>query len=72
MREPAMAKITVDITEVNAEVLAQLAKHFTYLDAQTLSDRLKTYPDGRTEADRMMQAVAALRRGLAKAGFEPA
>jgi hypothetical protein len=66
-----MARITIEMNDENAGALAQLAKRFSTVEARTLSDHLKQYSDGRTEAEHMMSSVNLLRRALAKAGYDP-
>jgi regulator of sigma D len=67
-----MIRITVELGEESAEALAQMAKRFSRVEANTLSNQLLRYSDGQSELDHMMSAVAALSKALAKSGFDPA
>jgi hypothetical protein len=63
-----MTKVVLDLASADeAMALAQLAKRFTYEDAERLSNR---HDDGH-ERDAMLEGVLSLQRGLAEAGFAP-
>lgn len=56
-----------DITEDQAEALAQMCKRFGLYHAETLAN---AFDQGR-ERDHMIDGVGALRRALRDAGFAP-
>ena len=60
-------KLRVELTEGQAEALAQLVKRFTYEDAE----RLANAHDGGRERDEMLEAVMSIQRQLAERGFAP-
>jgi hypothetical protein len=62
-----MTKIVLDLPRDEAMALAQLAKRFTYDDAERLSSRY----DGGEERDAMFAGIDKLQRALAEAGFAP-
>lgn len=64
-------KVAVHLEEDAAAALAQLAKRFTWEDANRLSNRFASGADGRPERDHMLDGVFALQRALAEAGHDP-
>jgi hypothetical protein len=60
-------KVVLELRRDEAMALAQLAKRFTYEDAERLSSRY----DGGEERDAMLEGILSLQRALAEAGFAP-
>lgn len=60
-------RVALELPEDQAMALAQLAKRFSFTDAQNLSAAY----DGGGERDTMIQAVCTLARALRDAGFAP-
>jgi hypothetical protein len=60
-------KIPLELSEDQAEALAQLCKRFGYSHAVELSNAF----DGGRERDDMIDAVCVLRRALRDKGFAP-
>lgn len=62
-----LVRLTLELPEPQALALAQLAKRFTFEDAERRANAF----DGGRERDAMIDGISTLRRALADAGFEP-
>lgn len=60
-------RLRLDLSEQEAEALAEMAKRFTHEDGERFGN---PYDQGR-ERDAILRGVAILREALAKEGFAP-
>jgi hypothetical protein len=58
-------RLAVDLSEDQAEALAQMVKRFCWEDAERLANRF----DGGREREHILEAIGRLERALADAGF---
>lgn len=64
-------KLTIDLTDHQSLALAQMVKRFGWDHAVMLSNRYDKYPDGRAEADHILEAVCVVQRALREQGMAP-
>ena len=63
--------IPLDLPRDEATAFAELLKRTTYEDCVRRSNRVRKYPDGRSELDVMWSPVRMIETQFAKAGFAP-
>jgi len=66
-----MAIIHLDLPADEADAFARLLKRMTLDDCIRHSNKIRRYPDGRTEHDTMWSAVLLMQQQFAEAGFAP-
>lgn len=71
LKETKVHKVNVELSNLQAEALAQMCKRFGQHHATELSNQYDPYPDGRSEREHMIDAVDVLRGALRDAGFAP-
>lgn len=64
MNQPTTKLITVELTEWQAEELAQFVKRVTWSE-------VRQNATGDDEADQMIQALGQVQKSLAEAGYAP-
>ena len=63
--------IALRLPHDEADAFAQLMKRTTYDDCVRHSNRVRRYPDGRSELEVMWAAVQLVETQFAEAGFAP-
>lgn len=64
-------KLQLDLSEHQAMALAEMVKRICWEHIYDLCNRFDPYPDGRAEADHMLDCIHVLQRALREKGFAP-
>jgi hypothetical protein len=71
MADSRVITISLDLPRDEADAFSHLLKRTTYDDCARRSNRVRRYPDGRSELDVMWSAVKLIENQFAEAGFNP-
>ena len=71
MATPELIMIPLNLPRDEATAFAELLKRSTYDDCVRHSNRVRRYPDGRSELDVMWSAVQLVEKQFAEAGIAP-
>ena len=69
--EPSTIAIPLNLPAYEADAFARLLKRMTLDDCVRRSNRVRQYPDRRSECDVMWSAVQLVENQFAEAGFAP-